>query len=369
MKRTYKFRIYPNKTQKEKLEFTLSSCRFLYNSALRNRIEAYKHGVSISYNNQANELSEIKQELPEFNNIHSQVLQDTLMRLDKAYKNFFRRVKFHQNPGFPRFKGKDRYDSFTYPQSGFYMSSEHINLSKIGKIKLKYHREIRGIIKTCTVKKEVDQWYICLSCEIENNIVKKEKVENPIGIDVGLSSFLTDSNGDKIENPNFLQKSEIKLAERQRKLEKKKKGSNNRKKQKLIVNKTYRKIRNQRKDFHHKLSRKLVNEYDLICFEDLNIKNMMKEGLYNKSINDAGWNQFLQMIEYKAEEAGIQILKVNPSYTSINCSSCGFPVYKDIHIRTHLCPNCGLNIDRDHNSAINILRLGTSRSMEEANIF
>jgi len=361
MKRTYKFRVYPNKTQREKLEFTLNSCRFLYNSALRHRIEAYKHGVSVSCYQQIDEMQQAKSEIEELNLIHSQVLQDVLRRLDKAYKNFFLRIKRKQKAGFPRFKGKDRYDSFTYPQSGFQLENDKISLSKIGKIKLKYHREIRGQIKTCIVKKELNQWYICLSCEIENNIVKNEKVENPIGIDVGLSSFLTDSNGDKIENPNFLVKSEEKLKEIQRKFSKKKS-----KKQKIKLQKLHRKVRNQRKDFHHKSSRKLVNEYDLICFEDLNIKNMMKEGLYNKSINDAGWNQFLQMIEYKAEEAGIQISKVDPSYTSINCSSCGFPIYKTIHDRIHNCPNCGLILDRDHNAAINILRLGTSHSKEKA---
>jgi len=364
MKRTYKYRIYPNKTQKEKLEFVLSSCRFLYNSALRNRIEAYRYGVSINYDDQSWELSEIKKEISEFNNIHSQVLQDVLRRLDKAYKNFFRRVKLHQNPGFPRFKGKDRYDSFTYPQLGFQLEHDKINLSKIGKIKLRYHREIRGVVKTCTVKKEIDQWYICLSCKIENNVVNKEKVENPIGIDVGLASFLTDSNGIKIENPNFLIKSEEKLKEIQSKFSKKKS-----RKQKTKLQRLHRKVRNQRKDFHHKLSRKLVNKYDCICFEDLNIKNMINGGEYNKSIHDVGWNQFLNMIEYKAEEAGIHSIKVDPSYTSINCSKCGFPVYKDIHIRTHSCPNCGLSIDRDHNAAINILRSGTDLLKEEALCF
>jgi len=361
MKRTFKFRIYPNKEQKEKLEFTLNSCRFLYNSALRNRIEAYKHGVSISYNNQSNELKEIKNELPEFNNIHSQVLQDTLKRLDKSYKNFFRRVKLHQNPGFPRFKGKDRYDSFTYPQLGFNIKDNHIDLSKIGKIKLKYHRRIRGNIKICTVKREIDQWYVCLSCEIENNIQQKKQIENSIGIDVGLSSFLTDSNGKKESNPNFLNKSESKLKETQTQFSKKKS-----RKQKLKLQKLHRKVKNQRKDFHHKLSKQLVNEFDCICFENLNIKNMINGGSYNKSIHDVGWNQFLNMISYKAEEAGIQSIKVDPFYTSINCSDCGFPVYKYIHERTHSCPNCGLSIDRDHNAAINILRLGTSLLKKEA---
>lgn len=360
MKRTYKFRIYPNKTQKEKLEFTLNICRFLYNSALRHRIEAYKHGVSISYNNQANELQEIKEELNEFKQIHSQVLQDVLKRLDKSYKNFFLRIKRKQKAGFPRFKGKDRYDSFTYPQSGFHLTETHIELSKIGKIKLKYHRNIRGTIKTCTIKKELNQWYICLSCEIENQIIEKKEINNQIGIDVGLSSFLTDSNGIKIENPNFLTKSEEKLIEIQQSYSK-----NKSRKKKVKLQKLHRKIRNQRKDFHHKLSRKLVNEYDLIAFEDLNIKNMIG-GEFNKSIHDVGWRNFLSMIEYKAEEAGTQVKKVNPSYTSINCSNCGFPVYKDIHVRTHSCPNCGLSIDRDHNAALNILSTGTADLKKEA---
>jgi len=355
MKKTFKYRIYPSKEQKDKLESTLNTCRFLYNCGLRHRIEVYKHGVSISCYEQMSEMVESKDEIHELNLVHSQVLQDVLKRLDKSYKNFFRRVRLHQNPGFPRFKGKDRYDSFTYSQSGFHVKDNHIHLSKIGNIKLKYHRSVRGKIKTCTVKRELDQWYVCISTEIESHVKPKVEINNPIGIDMGLSSFLTDSNGKKIENPNFLNKSEEKLKDTQHKYSKKKS-----KKQKTKLQRLYRKVRNQRKDFHHKLSRKLVNEYDLIASEDLNIKNMIKENEYNKSIHDVGWANFLFMIEYKAEEAGIQVTKVNPSYTTINCSECGFPVYKDIHERTHSCPNCGLSIDRDHNAALNILRLGTS---------
>lgn len=360
MKRTYKYRIYPNKTQKAKLEATLDTCRFLYNSALRERIEAYKKGVSVNYFDQSRELSDCKLEISELDDVYGQVLQDVLRRLGRAYQNFFKRTRSKQIPGFPRFKGSSRYNSFTYPQASRVNVHERtIYLPKIGSVRLKKHRDFDGVLKTCTIRRDVDQWYVCLTVEVEVKIKLKVEVESSIGIDVGLSSFLTDSNGNKLDNPNHLENSESKLKERQAILSRKLKGSKNKEKQRLLLSRMYRKIRNQRRNFHHTLSRRLIDNHELVCFEDLDI-NKMFNGNYNRSIADAGWGQFISILRYKAEEAGTYAIAVDPSYTSVDCSRCGYPAYKDIHTRMHTCFYCGLVLDRDHNAAINILRLGTS---------
>lgn len=366
MKRTYKFRLFTTEKQEDKLEEILSLCRFLYNSALEERREAYKKAkISLSYNTQQNELPEVKEIVPELNTVYSQTLQDVLRRLDKAFQAFFRRIKNGEEPGYPRFKGKDRYDSFTYPQSGFVISNNKITLSKVGSIRIKQHREIKGQIKTCTIKREAGKWYVCITTEKENAINKKEIITST-GIDVGINSFVTLSSGEEINNPRWFRTSEEKLAVRQRKLSKKKRGSNNKKKAKLLVQKANQKIKNQRKDFQHKLSRDLVNKFDLIAFEDLNIKGMIKNHKLSKSIQDVSWGSFIGMIRYKAEEAGAFAIPVNPRNTSQRCSDCGFEVKKTLSERIHHCNSCGLVIGRDHNAAINILKLGLSFVKEQS---
>ena len=352
--RTYKFRIYPNESQKEKLESTLGTCRHLYNTALEQRKTAYKRcQVSLNYYDQAKELKYL-----EIKHIHSQVLQDVLKRADKAFQNFFRRIKQgEEKPGYPRYKGYNRYNSFTYPQSGFSLDKNKLKLSKIGTIKVKLHRQMQGTIKTCTIKRELNNWYVCFACEIEPTLLPK--TNKVIGVDMGLEKFATLSDNTMIENPKYLRKSESKLKHEQRSLSRKKKGSNQRKKQRERVAKLHRKIRNQRNDFLHKESRKLVNTYDLIVFEDLKIKNMVKNSRLSKSISDASWGKFIDLTTYKAESAGREVRLVNPRNTSQKCSSCGQTVKKSLSVRTHKC-TCGLTLDRDTNAAINILRLGTN---------
>lgn len=303
-----------------------------------------------------------KERLPFLREIHSQVLQDVLFRVGKAFHNFFRRIKEKKGKaGYPRFKGEGRYDSITYPQQpGFQITPQGLKLSKIGTIKIKMHRPIQGTIKTCTIKREVDRWYACFSVEYEP--VQKSIPTKAVGIDVGIRFFAVFSTGEAIENPKYLCKSEKKLAKRQRELSLKKKGSANRKKARLIVAKLHRKVRNQRSDFHHKLSRKIVDTYGFIAVEDLNIKGMLKNHCLAKSISDTGWRQFLNYLTYKAVEAGCKIEKVAPNYTSINCSVCGERVSKTLADRIHCCPFCKTVLDRDYNAAINILgRAGTAR--------
>ena len=376
--KAYKYKLYPNKEQKEKLQWTLDHCRELYNAALQERRDAWKMcQVCISYNQQAGQLPEIKVIRLEYNDIHSQVLQDVLRRVKKAYDNFFRRVKEGQAPGYPRFQGYRRYDSFTYPQSGFSLTQDNrVCLSKIGTIKVKMHRDLEGTIKTCTIKRETNHWYVIFTCEAEQDLIYHPS-EEAVGIDLGLLHFATLSDGSTIENPRHLRRSEHKLKKLQEALSRKKRGSKRRRKAAHLVGKAHRRIRNQRKDFHQKEARKLVTQYQIMVFEKLQPANMSrcpkpkqdeKTGQYlpnganakaglNKSILDAGWGQFQQIVMNKAEWAGSRVLLVSPKYTSQLCSGCGAIVHKELEERWHQC-SCGCSLDRDHNAAVNILRLG-----------
>jgi len=360
MKKAYTFRIYPNKKQEAKLNRTLTTCRYLYNQALDERrreaelnnlersFEVNPWGLPhwIEYEDQQNALPGSKTSYHK--EVFSQVLQNALKRLDRSFKNFFR------GNGYPRFKGRNRYNTFTYPQKGFDLDDGKLKLSKIGSIRVFLHREIEGKIKTCTIKKDIDQWYVIFSTQIDREI-QKVSVASKVGIDVGLKTLLTLSDGSQIEPPKFLRLSEESLVKKQRKLSKKKLRSKNRNKQRIIIARVHRKIRNQRKDFTHKTARWLVNTYDQIAFEKLQIKNMMKNHCLAKSISDAGWGQLISLTISKAEEAGKTVSQVNPNGTSQLCI-CGQSVPKDLSVRIHSCPNCGLVLNRDHVSAILIER-------------
>ena len=274
---------------------------------------------------------------------------------------------------------RDRYDSFTYPQGGYSLTQNNrVCLSKIGSIKVKLHRDIQGTIKTCTIKREGEQWYVVFACEVEQASLPESSEE--VGIDLGLLHFATLSTGETIENPRYFRKGAKKLATLQQALSKKKRGSHRRKKAVQKVAKAHRKVRNQRADFLHKQSRQLVNQYGFIVFEDLQPVNMSKRaipkqdaetGTYlpngaaaksglNTSIHDAGWGQFVQYCTYKAEDAGRIVVQINPRYTSQVCSGCGTIRKKTLAERWHSC-ECGTELDRDHNAARNILRLGRSQ--------
>lgn len=362
MRKSFKYRLYPNKSQTLALESVLNTCRELYNSALLERRYAYKMArVSINYHHQALELPGIKECLPDLRQVHSQVLQNVIKRADLAYKAFFRRIKAGDTPGFPRLKGKGWYDSFTFTQSGFSLSenrrgNQKLKLSKIGEVKIRLHRQIEGCIKTLTIRREGPHWYACFSCIVEAKLLPK--TWRSAGIDVGLNTFAALSDGTMIENPRYLRRSEARLKVEQRSLSRKKRGSSGRRKQKTVVSKIHRKITNQRSDFLHKASARLVRDYDEIYFEDLKIKNMVKNHHLAKSISDAAWGRFIEFTSYKAESAGKIIAFVNPRDTSIECSGCGAAVKKTLSTRVHRC-DCGLIIDRDINAAINILRRGT----------
>ncbi len=374
--KAYKFRISPTNAQIGKMEWILRRSKELYNAALEERREAYRlNGVSVSYNMQADQLPAIKHLREEYQDIHSQVQQDVLKRLDKAMQAFFRRVINGEKPGYPRFKSGDRYDSFTYPQGGYQIIKNRLSLSKIGHIKIKLHREIKGKIKTCTVKREGEQWYAVFTTEYEfDSSLTFHPSEEEVGIDLGINSFAALSDGTFIENPRISRNAEEEIRHAHQKIARRKKGSHRRARAKKELSRLYRKARNKRRDFLHKESHKLVQNYGTLVFEDLQIDNMTKapepkqdengkylpngaaaKGGLNKSILDAGWGAFVTICSHKAAEAGGKVVKVAPHGTSQACSGCGCVVPKDLGVRWHSCPHCGCELDRDHNAARNIL--------------
>lgn len=360
MLKTFKYRIYPNKKQTSKLNQVLEECRWLYNQLLEERKtlwETKKESTTVF--NQQKTTKKLKKK--PFQS-HSQVIQNVAVRIDLAFKAFFRRCKSGEKPGYPRFKGEGRYRSFTYPQNNgaFKILNKRIKLSKIGNVKLKYHREISGTPKTCTVSRTLtSKWYVTISCDVEPERLPKKNSE--IGIDVGLKTFAAFSDGGEIENPRFFKKEEKALAKAQRKLQKQKKGTKERHRARKVVARVHERVANKRDNFCHQESRKIVNKFGTICIEDLNIKNMLVKGEFpkiGKSILDVAWNQFLSFIFFKAESAGRDVVKVNPAYTSQDCSSCGTRKTMKLSERTYSCAKCGLKIDRDLNAARNILSVG-----------
>ena len=356
LRRTFKYRLYPNRRQREKLQATLEVCRELYNAALQERREAWSsHRQGIYYQEQAKQLPDIKAVREDLRAVHSQVLQEVLRRIDKAFQAFFLRCQRGQVPGFPRFRSESRYDSFTYPQGGFQLRGR-LWLSKIGDIKIKLHRGIKGQIKTLNLKRENGMWYACFSCLVEPEALPAN--DKAVGLDVGLLSFVTRSDGRRIGNPRLFQKAQKRLRRAQRRVARRERFSKRWKKAVGLVVKMHRKVFNQRNDFQHQLSRKMVNNYGIIVVEDLNVKGLSR-GLFAKAVHDAGWAAFFRKLSYKAESAGRRFLSVDPRGTSQRCP-CGEANPKRLWDREHVCRHCGLLTTRDHASAMEILRLGLS---------
>ncbi len=338
----------------------------LYNHFVVDRIQAYQNrGESLSLYAQQARLSFLKLDRPTLSQVYSQVLQNVAVRVDLAFQAFFRRVKVGGVPGFPRFRGLGRYDSLTYPQAhGFEIKEGGLRLGKIGRIRIKAHRPLEGTSKTCTVRRSATgKWYASIVCEVEPQPLPKS--DEAVGIDVGLEKFATLSNGDQIAPPRFFRQEEQVLAKAQRKLSKQKKGTPARAKARKVVARVHERIRFRRHDFAHQLARCLVNHYGLIAVEDLIINGMVRNHCLSKSIHDAAWSQFRQCLSYKAEEAGRTLVAVNPAYTSQDCSQCGHRHRKALSERVHVCPCCGVVLDRDENAARNILRLGLQSQVDE----
>jgi putative transposase len=351
---TFKYRLYPTNAQSEFLAGELQDACDLYNAALDERRSAWKYcRKSINYYDQANQLKAMRADgcltLANFS-----CCQDVLRRVKKAFDGFFRRLKAGENPGYPRFRSFRRYDSVTFPSYGDgcrLLDNGKLRIQGAGHIKVKLHRPLEGTVKTVTIKREAGRWFACFS--VARNATPLAPNDAEIGIDVGLESFAVLSNGAEISNPRHYRNAEARLRRCQRKVARRKKGGSRRRKAVRQLQRVHAQVRNQRADFHHKESRKLVNAYGLIAVEDLHVKGLAA-GMLAKSVHDAGWSQFSEMLVYKAEEAGRRLVKVDPSGTSQTCL-CGARVRKTLEDRRHQCPACGLSANRDHVSAQIIL--------------
>ena len=358
--RADKYKLQLNRTFQANCERTLDVCRELYNAALQERRDAWAiNRVTASFATQCAQLPDLKALRPELTDVHSQVLQQTLRKLQRAFENFFRRVKNGETPGYPRFKGRDRFDSFCYPQGGFRLEGDKLHLSKIGSCRVRLSRPVAGTIRTCTIKREADGWYVIFAVE-ENQCRFLPKTGDSVGVDVGLENFATLSTGEVIENPRHLKHAERRLKTAQRKVSRRtNKRSNRRRKAVVLLRRQHQKVARQRTDFHHKTVLKLIREFDSIAVEDLNIKGLVKNHHLAKSISDAAWNAFFQILTSKAADAGRQVMKVSPQFTSQDCHACGARVRKTLAAREHRCLACGFVAHRDHNAALNIKRRGT----------
>jgi putative transposase len=358
VRKTFKYKLKPTPEQERAMEFVLRRCRELYNAALQERKDAWqKCEVSVTLTNQSAELPAIKEVRPEYRDINAQVLQDVLSRLDRAFQRFFARVKTGETPGYPRFQGVNRYNSFTYKQIGEHggarLDNGFLVLSKIGRLAVRWSRPLEGTLKTVTISREVDGWYVCFSCA-EVPITLSPTTGREAGIDLGLEAFATLSNGTRIFNPGWYRTAERALKTAQRRVSRRTKGSNRRRKAVTLLAKAHQMVRRQRQDFHHKTALALVRENDTVYHEGLQVRNMVRNHHLAKSISDAGWATFLSILSFKAACAGRRVIAVNPAFTSQTCSGCGVMVQKGLSVRWHCCPECGTSLHRDHNAAKNI---------------
>jgi len=369
MRKSFQYRLFPTKAQCTALQQHLDCCRWVYNKTLEVRRDAWKERQeSLSRYDTNKMLTEWKQTEIWLQTGHGQAMQDAQKRVDLAFRAFFRRVNAgEKEPGYPRFKSYTRYDSFTYPQNinWQFVSNEYVHLPKIGDVRIRLHRQLEGIPKTLTIRRDMlGQWYACFSCIVEPEpLPVTDKV---VGIDVGLTHFATLSDGESIANPRFFRRDEKALAKAQRRKDKEAKGTPERRKRQRVVEHIHQRIANRRLDFAHQLSRQLINRFQLLAFEKLEIQDMQNgnhRGL-NKSIADAAWRQFIQCCTGKAEDAGRTVVLVEPRGTTQQCSRCGEIVPKSLSERIHACPHCGLKLDRDHNAALNILARGLARMGE-----
>jgi putative transposase len=362
IRKAFKYKLKPTLEQERMFDRTLMLCRHIYNAALGERREAWRMcGVTVTYFLQKAELPGIKEAMPEYTEIHSQVLQDVVLRVERAYQAFFQRLKEGDIPGYPRFQGRNRYHSFTYPQVGEHGGARLDNgclvLSKIGRIAVRWSRPLDGTPKTVTISKEADGWYVIVSCA-DVPIQPLPPTGCETGIDVGLKVFLITASGGIVENPRHYRRAERYLAKCQRRVSRRTKGSHRRRKAVAVLAKAHQTVQRQRADFHHKTALALLQAHDTIYLEELRVSNLVRNCHLAKSISDAGWAQFRAILAAKAACAGRRVIAVPPHYTTQECSECGERVPKALSVRTHICPTCGLVLDRDLNAALNIQRAG-----------
>jgi putative transposase len=357
--KTFKYRLYPTKAQAQRLLQVLDVCRHFYNMCLEERKLAYQfEGRSISKSQQESIAIHYRKTFPQAKIVFSQTLQSVVSDLDKAFQAFFGRVKNGQKPGYPRFKSYTRFHSFEFKQFGVgaRLDGRRLKLFGIGRVAVRWHRVMQGEVKTVRIVHQAGRWYACFACQVPESLPLPE-TGRVIGMDMGVSALLTTSEGQKVENPTFYRRSQRRLRKLQRALQRKKKGGRNRRQALRQVQRQQVHVANQRRDFAHQLTYVLVQHCDKIALEDLKIKNMVKNHHLSKSILDAGWGLFKQLLTNKAVDAGREVRFVNPAYTSSRCSNCGHDFEGfNLAMRDVGCRECGLALDRDHNAAIGILK-------------
>jgi putative transposase len=354
------YRLYPTKAQTSALRRTLEECRWLYNYLLEQRKTAWEERrETLRLYDQQNALPSLKAERPSLATVHAQVLQNVAVRLDLAMNAFFRRVQAGKTPGYPRFRGQGRYDSFTFPQapSGCKLTGDVLHLSKIGAVRVVLHRPLEGTLKTCTIRRSATgKWYASFSCVVAP--VPLPPSPEQVGIDVGLTTFATLSTGETIENPRFLRADEAELAKVQRRLIREEKGTPERRRRRKPVARVHERIAFRRTDFAHQTARRIVDRFGLIAVENLMIARMGQHPALAKSIHDAAWGRFYRVLCEKAESAARLHVAVDPAFTSQDCSRCQVRHVLPLKQRDFCCSSCGLTLGRDHNAALNVLALG-----------
>jgi len=345
---------------------TLDACRFVYNWGIEDRKTLWQYcHVSTGFNDQSDYLKHLKDTNPFLKEVHAHPLQDVLRRVERSFDGFFRRIKAGEKSGYPRFKGKNWYDSFTFKEwgNGASFDGKRLKLSKIGRVRIVLHRSIQGEIKTCTVKRKSDGWYALFSVVMPDP--KSSEINNPVGIDVGSETFAAFSTGEKIKNPRYLRTNERELKIAQRKMSRRKNGSRRRRKAVQHLRLVHQRVERSRKSFHFTQAHRLAKRFNPIFVENLNIRNMVRNHCLAKSISDAAWGQFLGILSHSAESAGGACMAVEARGTSQECSECGETVQKSLSERVHRCWSCGLVLDRDVNAARNILARGLGRPIGE----
>ncbi len=359
MNRTYEYRVLPQRGQLADLDRLLWMTRGLYNAALQERIECYnKTGKGVTLYDQMKSLTAIRADDADWRAVSVLVARGALKTLDRAYQAFFRRVKAGEKPGFPRFKGRNRWRSIHLAEQyglnkgcGKWMWLTFKGMR--GRIRVWFHRPLPegAVQKEARLVKDGKGWKLCLMLELPD--VAPVEAKGAIGIDVGLAHFLTTDEGEHIPNPRFLQRQLKTLRREQRSLARKVRGSGNRERQRQVVARVHQRVKSARSTFHWSVASKLVKRQKTLIVEDLNIKGLAKSRL-SRQVADVGWAGFIERLVSKAECAGLQVMRVDPKHTSQLCSGCGEMVRKSLAVRVHSCPSCGLTLDRDHNAAVNI---------------